>query len=105
MDSSEIERGPGIWKINNSYLKDPKYIEQITHMWYQHQLKKTTSDNINGWWDEGKKLIKEISISFSKKKKKQRKTQHKRNLLKQFRNIKNKLDRDPSNARNKRFIQ
>ena len=29
IDLSEIERGPGIWKINNSYLKDPEYIEQI----------------------------------------------------------------------------
>ena len=100
MDLSEIERGPGIWKINNSYLKDSKYIEQITHMWYQHQFKKTISDYINGWWDEGKKLIKEISTNFSKKKTKE-KTQHKRNFLKQFRNIKNKLDRDPSNARSK----
>ena len=100
MDLSEIKRGPGIWKINNSYLKDPEYIGQITDMWYQNQFKKTTRDNINGWWDERKKLIKEISINFSKKINKE-KTQNKRNLLKQFRNIKNKLDRDPSNARNK----
>ena len=28
-------------------------------------------------------------------------TQHKSNLLEQFRNIKSKLDRDPSNARDK----
>ena len=69
-------------------------------MWYQHQFKKTTSDNINGWWEEGKQLIKEISINFYIKKNRE-KTQHKGNLLKQFRNIKSKLDRDPSNARNK----
>ena len=97
---SEIERGPGIWKINYSYLKDPEYIEQITHIWYQHQFRKTTSDNINGWWEEGKQLIKEISINFSEKKNRE-KTQHKRNLLKQFRNINSKLDRNPSNAGNK----
>ena len=100
MDLSEIERDPGIWKINNSYLNGPEYIEQITHMCYQHQFQKTTSDKINGWWDEGKKLIKGISINFSKKKNKEI-TQHKRNLLKQFRNIKNNLHREPSNARNK----
>ena len=97
---SEIERGPGIWKINNSYLKDPEYIQQITHVWYQHQFKRDISNNINGWWEEGKKLIKETSIKFSKKKNQEKKS-HKRNLLKQFRNIKNKLDKDPSNTRNR----
>ena len=100
VDLLEIERGPGIWKINNSYLKVPEYIEQITHLWHQHQFKRDTNDNINGWWEEEKKLIKETSIKFSKKKNRER-TQHKRNLLKQFRNIKNKVDRDPSNTRNK----
>ena len=54
VDMAEMERDPGIWKINNSFLQDPEYIEQITHMWYQHQFRKTTSDNINGRWDEGK---------------------------------------------------
>ena len=47
-----------------------------------------------------RKTIKEISINFSEKKNKER-AQHNRNLLKQFRNIKSKLDEDPSNARNK----
>ena len=50
--------------------------------------------------DGGKKENNEISINFSEKKNSER-TQHKRNLLKQFRNIKSKLDRDPSNAGNK----
>ena len=69
IDLSEIERGPGIWKINNAYLKDPEYVQQITHVWYQHQFNRDKNDNINGWWEEGKKLIKEKSIKFSKKKK------------------------------------
>ena len=100
IDLSEIERGPGIWKMNNAYLKDPEYVQQITHVWYQHQFNRDKNDSINGWWEEGKKLIKETSIKFSKKKNKEKEL-HKRNLLKQFRNIKNKLDRDPSNTRNK----
>ena len=100
IDLSEIEQGPGIWKMNNAYLKDPEYVQQITHVWYQHQFNRDKNDNINGWWEEGKKLIKETSIKFSKKKNKEKEL-HKRNLLKQFRNIKNKLDRDPSNTRNK----
>ena len=65
IDLSEIERGPGIWKINNAYLKDPEYVEQITHIWHQHRFDKNKSDNINGWWEQGKKLIKETSIKFS----------------------------------------
>ena len=43
--------------------------------------------------------MKEISINFSEKKNRER-TQQKHNLLKQFRNIRNKLERDPSNAKN-----
>ena len=104
IDLSEIERGPGIWKINNAYLKDPKYVEQITHIWHQHRFDKNKSDNINGWWEQGKKLIKETSIKFSKKKTKERKA-HKWNLLKQFRNIKNKLDKNPNNTRNKELYR
>ena len=46
-----------------------------------------------GWRE---KLIKEISINFSEKKNRVR-TQHKHNLLKQFRNIKSKSDRYPRN--------
>ena len=68
LDLSEIERGPGLWKINNSYLHDPEYVKEITRMWYLHQLKKDENDNLNGWWEEGKTRIKEISLNFSKQK-------------------------------------
>ena len=100
IDLSEIERGPGIWKINNAYLKDREYVEQITLVWHPHRFDKNKSDNINGWWEQGKKLIKETSIKFSKKKIKERK-EHKWNLFKQFRNIKNKFDKNPNNTINK----
>ena len=100
LDLSEIERGPGLWKINNSYLHDPDYVKEITRMWYLHQYNKTENDNLNGWWEEGKTRIKEISINFSKRKNRENKN-YKFNLRKQFRNIKNKLDRDPSNASSK----
>ena len=79
IDLSEIERGPGIWKINNASLKEPEYVEQITHIWHQHCFDENKSDNINGWWEQGKKLIKETSIKFSKKKNKERK-EHKWNF-------------------------
>ena len=69
IDLSEIERGPGIWKINNAYLKDPEYVEQITHVWHQHRFDKNKSENINGWWEQGKKLFKETSTKFSLKRK------------------------------------
>ena len=100
IDLSEIEHGPGIWKINNAYLKDPEYVEQITHVSHQHRFDKNKTDYINGWWEQGKKLIKETSIKSSKKKNEERK-QRKWNLFKQFRNIKNKLDKNPNNTRNK----
>ena len=100
LDLSEIERGPGLWKINNSYLHDPDYVKEITRMWYLHQFKKDENDNVNGWWEEGKTRIKEISLKFSKRKNRENKN-YKHNLRKQFRNVKNKLDRDPSNVNSK----
>ena len=69
-------------------------------MWYLHQFKKNENDNLSGWWEEGKTRIKEISLNFSKRKNRENKNRE-FNLRKQFHNIKNKLDRDPSNARNK----
>ena len=54
--------------MNNAYLKDLEYVQQITRIWYQHQFNRDKKDNINGWWEEGKKLIKETSIKFSKRK-------------------------------------
>ena len=69
-------------------------------MWYLHQFKKNENDNLSGWCEESKTRIKEISLNFSKQKNRENKN-HEFNLCKQFRNIKNKLDRDPSNARNK----
>ena len=100
LDSSEIERGPRLWKINNSYLHDPDYVNEITLMWYLHQLKKDENENLNGWWEEGQTRIKEISLNFSKQKNRESKI-YKHNLPKQFRDVKNKLDRDPSNANSK----
>ena len=91
LDLSEIERGPGLWKINNSYLHDPDYVKEIPRMWYLHQFKKDENDNLNGWWEEGKTRIKEISLNFSKRKNRENKN-YKHNLRKQFRNVKNKLD-------------
>ena len=100
LDSSEIERGPRLWKINNSYLHDPDYVNEITLMWYLHQLKKDENENLNGWWEGGQTRIKEISLNFSKQKNRESKI-YKHNLPKQFRDVKNKLDRDPSNANSK----
>ena len=102
LDLSETERGPGLglWKINNSYLHDPDYVKEITRMWYLHQFKKDENDNLIGWWEEGKTRIKEISLNFSKRKNRENKN-YKHNLRKQFRNVKNKLDGDPSNVNSK----
>ena len=69
-------------------------------MWYLHQFKKDENDNLNGWWEEGKTRIKEISLNFSKRKNRENKN-YKYNLCKQFHNVKNKLDRDLSNANSK----
>ena len=79
LDLSEIERGEGIWKINNSHLHDPEYDEEITRMWYSHQFRKTDNDNINSWWEEGKTRIKEIRLNFSKHKNREKRKHNARN--------------------------
>ena len=60
-------------------------------MWYLHQFEKTENNNHTDWWEEGKTRIKEISLTFSKRKNKENKN-YKFLLRKQFRSIKNKLD-------------
>ena len=87
----------GSLEINTSYLYDPDFVEEITQIWYLHQFRKNKNNNLNGWWEEGKTRIKEISLNSSEQKNKEN-NNHKFNLRKQFRNIKNKLDRNPSNA-------
>ena len=54
IDSNEIEMGPGIWKMNNAHLKEHKYTEGITDLWYKHQQTKFDYASLGEWWDEGK---------------------------------------------------
>ena len=66
IDLNDIEMGPGIWKMNNVYLKDQKYIDGITDLWYKHQETKFDLPSLGEWWDEGKLRIQEFSTIFSK---------------------------------------
>ena len=68
-------------------------------MWYLHQFKKDENDNLNGWWKKAKPESKKlVQISLNKR---IEKVKSKYNLCKQFCNVKNKLDQDPSNANSK----
>lgn len=94
IDFTEIERGPATWKMNNSYLQDPEYITQMTELWYKHQLSKFDYETLGEWWDEGKMKIKDFSIEYAKRKHFEKKVQ-KNKLIKQARNAKKKLDKNP----------
>ena len=61
IDLNDIEMGPGIWKMNNVNLKDQKYIDGITDLWYKHQQTKFDLPSLGEWWDEGNLRIQEFS--------------------------------------------
>ena len=76
------KRGPGSWKFNTSLLKNPQYTDKVTRFWKHWQTKKQEFRNLNIWWDFGKKKIKHLTIKFSKK------------IAREKRSKRSKLERD-----------
>ena len=64
--TDEIEQGKGIWKMNTSNILTDDFKEMFTEMWKQWQLKKADYNDINTWWDVGKKHIKNLTQNYSK---------------------------------------
>jgi exonuclease III len=62
------DRGPGVWKLNASLLKNKAYEAQICDFWQSWQDEKSSFPSLAVWWDAGKKRIKHLSRAFSKQK-------------------------------------
>ena len=60
-------QGPNIWCLNQKLLLDERYIEKITNFLISWKKTRTKFKYISKWWDEGKSIIKEMSISYSRK--------------------------------------
>ena len=70
------KRGRGIWKMNNTLLKDQQYVERVKEYWKIWKTKKGEYFSILDWWDKGKAQIKTITREYSKQRAKQTRTRN-----------------------------
>ena len=66
-----IKRGPGTWKFNNSLLDDKIFCNLIRNLIADHISFLSAFNSFQDWWEFLKQSIKEESISFSRKKRRQ----------------------------------
>lgn len=86
IDFNEIERGPGMWILNNTLLQDKYYCSRIEKMIGEAiQCPLYTREKLV-WWDNLKFKLKSFSKYYSKKKYKEEKQE--------FWDINNKLERE-----------
>ena len=66
VNTEEVKRGPGLWKMNAKTLLDAKFRQEFTEMWTKWKSKKQNYSDVKVWWDLGKRHIKSFSIQFAK---------------------------------------
>ena len=66
LNTENIERGPGLWKLNASILENSKYKEIISTFWCTWKREIDKFESKRQWWDLTKRKIKAISIDFCK---------------------------------------
>ena len=89
IQGSRIVPGRGYWKLNNSHLEDPEFVNGVNSI-----IEDTTGnsfDSYGGLWDVVKFRIKDFAIQFGSKKKKER-SREKEKLLKEIENLKKDSD-------------
>ena len=76
LETEEVIRGPGLWKLNTSLLYDSKYIEQINDILTKAEMKLVNigqkADYVASW-EETKYNIQTFTRKYSKDKAKERK--------------------------------
>ena len=65
---SNIERGPGLWKFNNSLLNDPKYVSEMNSLIQDFTSEIVEHTDYQMEWELLKLKIKSHTISYSKMK-------------------------------------
>ena len=66
--TTDFKRGPGYWKFNNSYLKNPLFIEKMNSMLEQYTIDSHNENMSNiDRWELCKVEIRNFSIEFGKK--------------------------------------
>ena len=59
-----VPPGPGLWKLNTSILSDDEYFDLIANAWRNWRSSVPHFPSLAKWWEEGKSLIKGITIKF-----------------------------------------
>ena len=69
---SDLPRGSGFWKFNNSLLSDTNYVELLTFKIPEFAKKYNHVDDKGLYWEMIKMEIRAFTVAFSKKKAKQK---------------------------------
>ena len=89
-EEKETRRGPGFWKFNNSLLTDKDYIELVTKSIPAFVSKYKDLVDKGLFWEMIKMEIRSITISFAKRKAKQKRVEE-RELSQRFTNLQEQL--------------
>ena len=74
-DESELPRGPGFWKFNNSLLSDTNYVQLLTFQFPEFAKKHQQVKDKGLHWEMIKMEIRAFTIKFSKKKAKRKRNE------------------------------
>lgn len=66
LNTKEIKRGKGTWKMNAEHLLNTNFREGFISMWHDWQQKKHEYTDIKVWWDLGKRHIKTYAQQFAR---------------------------------------
>ncbi|CAG2243758.1 unnamed protein product [Mytilus edulis] len=67
MNFEKIERGPGLWILNNTFLKNEEYISKIRNIIEEEKQSTLFNSEFLIWWDNLKYKIKKFSQVFGKR--------------------------------------
>ncbi|CAC5397720.1 unnamed protein product [Mytilus coruscus] len=70
VDFSNVERGPGVWIFNNSFLQDELFTDKIKRIFAEEIGSDFYMSNPLIWWDNLKFTIKRLSQIYGKEKQK-----------------------------------
>lgn len=85
IDFSTIEKGPGVWVLNNLFLLENTYCDKVTKLIEKERQSELYNNNMLLFWDNLKFKIKKISQIYGKFRKK--------NIDRHYYSIQNKLKR------------
>ena len=68
LSTSSFVRGPGFWRFNNSYLKDPVFVDKLNNMLENALTEEMQIRNARNVWDLTNVKIREFCIDYGKNK-------------------------------------